>query len=75
MPLSRLSPGEPLPPPVEKLPPEPFGQCDATASGAEDAIVRLARNLRVIELCRHHAREHELAMCAAGWVIIWDGRV
>ena len=65
------------PPAAEAIPP---GQgflltpCDATASGSEDAQVRLARGAGVLDLCGHHADKHGLALIAAGWRIIADNR-
>ena len=43
--------------------------CDATASGSEDARVRLARGTRELSLCSHHFAVHGLALLAAGWQI------
>lgn len=52
----------------------PLPPCDATASGAEDAQVRLARGLRELTLCSHHYGEHALALIAAGWHVTNDNR-
>ena len=48
--------------------------CDATASGSEDAQVRLARGAAVLDLCSHHYSKLELALLAAGWRVIIDNR-
>jgi hypothetical protein len=71
---SRLTPGGSLPPPAEYIPAGPLGSCDAAASGSEDALVRLVKGGLMLCLCGHHADQHELAMTAAGWVVIWDNR-
>ncbi len=66
-----------MPGPVaEQIRPGPglLAPCDATASGAEDAQVRLARGLFVLDLCSHHLAEHELDLVAAGWHITHDNR-
>jgi hypothetical protein len=55
-------------------PPVPLPPCDATASGSEDGQVQLARGLRVLTLCAHHAAGHELALVAAGWHVTRDDR-
>jgi hypothetical protein len=51
-----------------------FTPCDATASGSEDAQVRMARGAAVLDLCGHHAGEYGLALLAAGWRVIIDNR-
>jgi len=48
--------------------------CDRTASGAEDAQVRLARGKDVLDLCAHHFRKYGLALIATGWQITHDNR-
>jgi hypothetical protein len=73
-PAARLASPQPA---AEAIPP---GQgflltpCDATASGSEDAQVRLARGAGVLSLCAHHFTVHELALFAAGWRIVADNR-
>jgi hypothetical protein len=65
------------PPAAEAIPPGQgflFTPCDATASGSEDAQVRLARGAGVLSLCAHHYSKHELALLAAGWRIVSDNR-
>jgi hypothetical protein len=54
----------------------PLGACDATASGSEDAQVRLARRgaASVLSLCAHHYSELEFALAVAGWQVTWDNR-
>ena len=52
----------------------PLGPCDATASGAEDAQVRLTRGLDELALWAHHYAGLETALSAAGWVISHDNR-
>jgi hypothetical protein len=72
---ARLGPMGKQPPPAEVLPPDLMGQCDADAKGSEDALIRLAGpGGRTLSYCLHHFREHELAMAAAGWQVIWDSR-
>ena len=51
-----------------------FTPCDATASGSEDAQVRLARGAAVLDFCGHHADEFGLFLLAAGWRVIADNR-
>ena len=71
----KLTPAAGPPPPAEVIPAGPLGQCDATASGSEDALIRLSGPAgRLLELCGSHFRRHELALTAAGWVVIWDTR-
>lgn len=48
--------------------------CDATASGSEDAQVRLARGRDELFMCAHHFEEHELALLTAGWQVTQDNR-
>lgn len=48
--------------------------CDATASGAEDAQVRLVRELSELAFCGHHYGELALALLAAGWRVTHDNR-
>ena len=48
--------------------------CDATASGAEDAQVQLAKGRLELSLCSHHYQELELILAAAGWRITRDNR-
>ena len=48
--------------------------CDATASGAEDAQVRLARGRDVLDFCAHHFSVYELDLAAAGWRVTHDNR-
>ncbi len=76
MPVMRLAaPG----PAAEKIP-APGGSgarlapCDATASAAEDAQVRLARGRDVLDLCAHHFDEYGLELLANGWHITHDNR-
>lgn len=52
----------------------PAVPCDATASGAEDAQVRLTRGLDELAFCAHHASIYELALAAKGWQITHDNR-
>jgi hypothetical protein len=52
----------------------PLGPCDATASGSEDAQVRLARRGSVLCLCGHHAAMYELTLAVSGWEVTWDNR-
>jgi hypothetical protein len=52
----------------------PLGSCDATASGSEDAQVRVARVGSVLALCSHHYREMEAALAVSGWRVTWDNR-
>ena len=74
--VMRLS--EPGPPAVEaiRLPGKGawLALCDATASGAEDAQVRLAKGVSVLDLCAHHLGVHGLDLLAAGWSITHDNR-
>jgi len=49
-------------------------QCDATASGAENSLVRLGKGLLMLDLCGHHFAELELALLAAGWQVTDDNR-
>jgi hypothetical protein len=73
--MPSLAAGRPPVPPPEIIPPVPLGQCDATASGSEDARVRLSSPAgRTICLCAHHFLAHELSLAAAGWQVIWDDR-
>ena len=73
--VARLAPdGEPA---AERIPAgrlSTLGSCDATASGAEDAQVRLIRELAELHLCSHHFGELALALIAGGWVIAQDNR-
>jgi hypothetical protein len=52
--------------------------CDATASGAEDGKVWLARADQSggaeLCLCAHHYRRHEFALAASGWRVAHDLR-
>jgi hypothetical protein len=48
--------------------------CDSTASGVESALVRLARDGKVIDFCGHHFEEHELVLTLEGWVVTHDIR-
>jgi len=72
----RLS--EPGPPAVEaiRLPGKGvwLALCDATASGAEDAQVRLVRGRAILDFCSHHFAVHELDLAAAGWRVTHDNR-
>ena len=52
----------------------PLGPCDATASGSEDAQVRLEKGRSVLSLCAHHASLYELVLIAAGWRVTQDNR-
>ena len=64
-------------PAAEDIPaglPLPLGPCDATASGSEDAQVRLARGRRVLALCAHHRCSTSCALAVAGWQVTWDNR-
>jgi len=73
-PAARLAAPQPA---AEAIPPGQgflFTPCDATASGSEDAQVRLARGAGVLSLCSHHYYEHELALFTAGWRIVADNR-
>lgn len=65
------------PPAAEMIPPGArtwLASCDATASGSEDAQVRLARGVLELSFCGHHADRYELALLAAGWRVIADNR-
>ena len=69
------------PPPAEPALPGitvPLGSCDATASGAEEAQVRLMRKrpggLAELTLCAHHTERYWLVLIANGWVITRDQR-
>ncbi len=72
---ARLAPdGEPA---AEQAPSRlwvPLGSCDATASGSEDAQVRLARNLGELAFCHHHYSALEFVLAAAGWQVTHDFR-
>jgi hypothetical protein len=70
--MPRLSPaGSTL---REAVPPVPLGQCDATASGAENALVRLVKDDQALCLCGSHYHRKALALTAAGWAITQDDR-
>lgn len=64
-------------PEPEQLPPRlriPLAPCDATASGSEDAQVRLAKGRLELALCAHHYEQLELVLAAAGWRVTQDNR-
>jgi len=65
-------------PAEEEIPPGSHGSrlasCDATASGAEDAQVRLARGRAVLDLCTHHLDVYGLELLANGWRVTHDNR-
>lgn len=64
-------------PAAEQVPPGlwiPLAQCDATASGAEDAQVQLAKGRSELALCAHHYQELEFVLATAGWRITRDNR-
>ena len=68
-----------VPPPPDAAPSsviqgERLALCDATASGAEDAQVRLARGKVVLDLCSHHFRELEFVLAVSGWQVTHDNR-
>ncbi len=73
--VARLAPdGEPA---AERIPAgrlSTLGSCDATASGAEDAQVRLIRELAELHLCSHHGSLYEADLLANGWRIVQDNR-
>jgi hypothetical protein len=74
VPIARLAAGMPA---AEKTPSRlwvPLAPCDATASGSEDAQVRLVRGLSELALCAHHYGELELILAAAGWRVTHDNR-
>ena len=52
----------------------PLGPCDATASGAEDAQVRLVRERAESCRCGHHYQGMEYMLAAAGWRVTHDNR-
>jgi hypothetical protein len=52
----------------------PLAPCDATASGAEDAQVRLAKGSAELFLCAHHFGELEFALAVSGWRVTHDNR-
>lgn len=70
------------PPAAESITPGPafpLGPCDVTASGAEDAQVRLIRDVsglpfRELCFCGHHANELALGLIANGWILTHDYR-
>ena len=70
------------PPAAESITPGPafpLGPCDVTASGAEDAQVRLIRDVsglpfRELCFCGHHADRYGLALIANGWILTHDYR-
>jgi hypothetical protein len=73
-PAARLAAPQPA---AEAIPPgggSLAAPCDATASGSEDAQVRLARGAFVLDFCGHHADEFGLVLLAAGWRVIADNR-
>jgi hypothetical protein len=60
-------------PPLSRAPCVPK-LCDATASGAEDGQVWLARGQEELCLCGHHFAEHELILAVSGWQVTHDIR-
>jgi hypothetical protein len=52
----------------------PLAPCDATASGAEDAQVRLAKGSRELLLCGHHYAGLASALAGSGWQVTHDNR-
>lgn len=65
------------PPAEEKFPARvrfSLPQCDATASGSEDAQVQLTRGPAELALCAHHFALYEIALHASGWKISHDNR-
>ena len=73
-PAARLA----APPPAAGAIPPGHGSltapCDATASGSEDAQVRLARGTRELSLCSHHFSLHEFELAVQGWRVTHDNR-
>ena len=66
-------------PPPDAAPPSVIkgtrlAPCDRTASGAEDAQVRLAKGDAVLDFCASHFRRYGLALIATGWQITHDNR-
>lgn len=48
--------------------------CDASADGAERAIVKVAKDEAMLQFCAHHFRQHEVMLDFHGWVITSDAR-
>lgn len=48
--------------------------CDAEASGAVDAQVRLAKGGQELNFCGHHYQELEFMLAVAGWRVTCDNR-
>jgi hypothetical protein len=48
--------------------------CDATASGAEEGKVRVARGLLVLDLCGHHFDRYQVVLLISGWRVTHDNR-
>jgi hypothetical protein len=64
-----------LAPPAEPALPALLAACDAVASGAENAQVRVVRAPgEMLDLCRHHFAEYEWVLAVAGWRVTCDNR-
>jgi len=61
-------------PAAESVSSGPLAPCDATATGSEDAQVRLTRGRAELFLCGHHFHVYELVLLAEGWRITQDNR-
>ena len=74
--MARLYGKEPAVEPAAEriLPGMRFPACDATASGAEDAQVRMAKGHLELAFCGHHADLHEIALAISGWRVTHDNR-
>jgi hypothetical protein len=54
---------------------KPTDTCDATASGTEAAVVRVANDFGdVLDLCAHHFAAHETALDFHGYIVRRDNR-
>lgn len=48
--------------------------CDASADGAERAIVTVEKSDQALQFCAHHFHQHEIILGAMGWVVTSDVR-
>jgi hypothetical protein len=49
-------------------------RCDATASGSEQAVVKVVKDNKELNLCSHHAYKHEIILGVEGWIVREDIR-
>lgn len=71
---AKLAGKGPGPEQIPARPRTPLAPCDATASGSEDAQVRLAKGRLELALCAHHYEQLEYVLAAAGWRVTQDCR-